>query len=34
MQNKFDAASKLAENAYWLSDGVHPTSAGHEPIKR
>lgn len=34
LQNKFDEAAKLAENSYWLSDGVHPTSMGHELIKR
>lgn len=34
LQNKFDEAAKLAPNSYWLSDGVHPTTAGHELIKR
>lgn len=34
LQSKFDEASKKAENSYWLSDGVHPTSMGHELIKR
>lgn len=34
LQNKFDEASKLAPNNYWLEDGVHPTAAGHELIKR
>lgn len=34
LQNKFDEAAKLAENAYWLVDGVHPTAAGHYIIKK
>ena len=34
LQDKFDAASKKAPNEYWLKDGVHPTRAGHELIKR
>lgn len=34
LQNKFDEAAKLAPNSYWLHDGVHPTPAGHEIIKR
>lgn len=34
LQDKFDAAEKLAPASYWLSDGVHPTSAGHELIAR
>lgn len=34
LQEKFDEASKQTENAYWLRDGVHPTAAGHEIIKR
>ena len=34
LQNIFDKAySSLAENDYWLSDGVHPTAAGHTLIK-
>ena len=33
LQDKFDAAALLAKNAYWLSDGVHPTPAGHNIIK-
>ena len=28
-QEIFDAASKRAPAEYWLSDGVHPTYAGH-----
>lgn len=34
LQDKFDEAAKLAPNNYWLADGVHPTTAGHELIKR
>ena len=34
LQDKFDEAAKLAPNNYWLGDGVHPTTAGHELIKR
>ncbi|MBQ7839585.1 MAG: SGNH/GDSL hydrolase family protein [Lachnospiraceae bacterium] len=34
LQEKFDEAAKLAPNDYWLQDGVHPTTAGHEIIKR
>ena len=34
LQDKFDEAVKLAPNHYWLADGVHPTTAGHELIKR
>ncbi|MBR4059478.1 MAG: SGNH/GDSL hydrolase family protein [Lachnospiraceae bacterium] len=34
LQEKFDEAAKLAPNNYWLRDGVHPTTAGHELIKR
>ncbi len=30
----FDDAQKLAPADYWTSDGVHPTDAGHELIKR
>ncbi len=33
LQNGFDELAKKAENSYWLADGVHPTSAGHEFIK-
>lgn len=34
LQEKFDETTKLASNEYWLYDGVHPTTAGHELIKR
>lgn len=34
LQSKFDEAAKNTENTYWLFDGVHPTTAGHELIKR
>lgn len=33
LQEKFDELEKLAPSEYWLADGVHPTSAGHEMIK-
>lgn len=34
LQAKLDEATKLAPADYWLRDGVHPTSAGHELIAR
>ena len=34
LQDKFDVATKLAPADYWLRDGVHPTTEGHELIKR
>lgn len=34
LQDKLDEADKLAPSGYWLSDGVHPSHAGHELIKR
>lgn len=34
LQDKFDEAAKLAPDTYWIMDGVHPTVAGHELIKR
>ena len=34
LQDKFDEVAKLAPCDYWLFDGVHPTAAGHELIKR
>lgn len=34
LQQKFEEACRLAEPAYWLFDGVHPTAMGHELIAR
>ena len=34
LQHLLDEACKLAEPAYWLHDGVHPTAMGHELIAR
>lgn len=34
LMEKFDRATQLAPSEYWLADGVHPTSAGHELIAR
>ena len=34
LQDKFDEATLLAPADYWLRDGVHPTTEGHELIKR
>ena len=35
LQDRFDAANADAPaDGYWLADGVHPTSAGHELIKQ
>ena len=34
LMHKFDEAAKLAPVQYWAFDGVHPTDAGHELIKR
>ena len=34
LQERFNEACKLAEPAYWLRDGVHPTAMGHELIAR
>ncbi len=34
LQEKFDSAVSLAEETYWLVDGVHPTPMGHEIIAR
>lgn len=34
LQKLFDEATDKAEPSYWLSDGVHPTAAGHEIIAR
>ena len=33
LQEKFDEASLLMPDTYWLADGVHPTAAGHALIK-
>ena len=33
LQEDFDKVSANTENSFWLSDGVHPTSAGHQLIK-
>ena len=34
LQIHFDHALEFAPAEYWLSDGVHPTAAGHELIAR
>lgn len=34
LMKTFDEAQQRAEAGYWLKDGVHPTSAGHELIAR
>ena len=34
LQKKLDEATKLAPAEYWLGDGVHPTTSGHELIAR
>ncbi len=34
LQDKFDEAAKVVGNEYWIADGVHPATAGHELIKR
>lgn len=34
LQEKFNEATKLAPDSYWLFDGVHPSAKGHELIKR
>ncbi len=34
LQDKFEEAVNKAPEDYWLKDGVHPTAAGHELIKR
>ncbi len=34
LQDKFDEALKSSPADYWLRDGVHPTTMGHELIKR
>lgn len=32
LQDKLDAAAKIAPNSYWLFDGVHPSPAGNQLI--
>lgn len=34
LMQKFDDAAKTAPSDYWTVDGIHPTAAGHELIKR
>lgn len=34
LQSQFEAATQKAPVDHWLKDGVHPTWAGHELIKR
>ncbi len=34
LQSVFDSACQKAEPTYWLFDGVHPTTMGHELIAR
>ena len=34
LQELFDEVSANTPEGYWLADGVHPTPAGHELIKR
>lgn len=34
LQEKLEQMSANSPEGYWLADGVHPTSAGHELIKR
>lgn len=34
LQHLFDEAAEKCPTSYWLKDGVHPTAAGHELIKR
>jgi len=34
LQEKINEATKLAEPTFWLVDGIHPSSAGHELIAR
>lgn len=34
LQEEFDKACEMTSPEYWISDGVHPTVAGHGIIKR
>ena len=34
LQEKFDEAESRAKAAHWFYDGVHPSSAGHEIIRK
>ena len=34
LQDEFDKACGIVSSEYWISDGVHPTVAGHGIIKR
>ena len=34
LQEMFDSVNADAPDGYWLADGVHPSPAGHELIKR
>ncbi len=34
LMERFDAATRLAPVEYWTAEGVHPTTMGHEIIKR
>jgi len=34
LQAQFDSLCRIKPADYWLSDGVHPTAAGHEVIKK
>ena len=34
LQAQFEEATKKAPEDHWLKDGVHPTLAGHELIKK
>ena len=34
LQQRFEEAAAKAPAEYWLFDGIHPTAAGHELVKR